>query len=79
MRHHLRLLSIATLAAAALTAPAAAAAPTCTDGDLQTRQGYQCSLAPGLGVTPGAQCPVWTVRDDSRDPFVIGSRCLDSY
>jgi hypothetical protein len=37
-------------------APAADAAPTCTDADLATRQGYTCSLAPGEGVTPGSSC-----------------------
>lgn len=48
--------------AAALIAPeTAAAAPTCTSGDLQLRVGYQCDLGPALGVTPGHQCTwYWT-------------------
>ncbi|MGH3555055.1 MAG: hypothetical protein ACRDT5_21210 [Mycobacterium sp.] len=72
-----RTLTVAAVAATltgvtVLTAPPAAAAPTCTSGDLQTRVGYQCSLAPGLGVTPGSSC-VW-LPGDSRNPFVVRSQ-----
>lgn len=63
-------LTVATVVAAlvglAITAAvarsgAATAAPTCTAGDLELRQGFQCDMGPGLGVTPGHSCvPYWT-------------------
>jgi hypothetical protein len=68
-------IAAAAVAAAVAVAAPAYGAPTCTAGDLATRQGFQCSLAPGLGVTPGASCPVWTVPDYGRDPFVVRSQC----